>query len=919
MNKKTLICICVFVFVLSVMAGAAAELTNISNQTEGVKTVIYYVPATNNADVMLTAKVVAKAIVARWTGRAETLFGKYNSTKALQTEFKDDTLKSVFSKGTDDGGSQLNAKIMPAGYESAACDIWFIVPQEAQDTFIRNEALIGNCRQLLTNEASLLHVIFIGDSAKSLPADCALGQLAAEGRVDWICMATDFRLQSISPNADSALHNGYYLLASLFGQPVDLAVTPADDSSWIYDLPESSKALVLFDWTDKAGKAEIRDAAGNPCDISEFSFTEKGYAVMSGLQLSRREAGTYSITVTEGSFSTVRVYWYPDLGEIAPAFRLEDVWKRGENEVGLSVGKIIGKQENYIVQFIYEAGNDEAGATTSSPDGYDPDNLSWYKTYLVRKGTEHVSLRPYLRVNMDDGNRILEWTEEKNVRDVQSEGVNVRSDAPAEVTVYASADGKGSKGRKFTWSDFFIYNDEDQPEFSALEVNPPENKGLALGDQPTGFDVKPKEGKDLAESLTVMVKAVLNGEEKTTEVVFTRRNYETLYDEILFTSEQEGKEISAGSQVTVSVEIPEETMNNWRAACKQVSALPKPETLRFYCALDGEEDGEGSLITGEEAEPSRTVTVPVLTKGGKVNIQARILAEDGETVIAGKPVSVTVRNDAPEYSAREEMKQKVCLKGFPWGYQKEESLLKACFGTDVPFDLYEDREDNLTSVTFTVENLQGLELPDYGNVTGDSWTYEVQNREDPVEISVTEPGDHVIKVTASDGVNQSEPYEAKVKVYSEVLQYVSYAVAGLAALLLLVVIALIIRYASKPSFENIRIRCYASSDEDQETSTELMGKSDSVSMQNFKKKGVLLSTLLILCRQPGLGKEYAKVAEDITVVPAKHNGISILYGKEAMKTIGRHEKRENVAQGDQSRMRIGNVYILIRNEGSDDA
>ena len=180
-------------------------------------------------------------------------------------------------------------------------------------------------------------------------------------------------------------------------------------------------------------------------------------------------------------------------------------------------------------------------------------------------------------------------------------------------------------------------------------------------------------------------------------------------------------------------------------------------------------------------------------------------------------------------------------------------------------------------------------------------------------IAATEPGTHVIRLSASDGVNTSEVKEITVKVYSEVLKYVSYAVAGLAAFLLLLFIILLIRYISKPSYDNIYVRCFSSSDEDQKRAAEIMEKSDPVLMSNFKKKGVLLSTLLILFRQPVLNKEYRQVANDIIVYPAKHNGLSIRFGKGAMKTVGRHEKRETVEQGGSYRMRIGNISILIEN------
>ena len=911
MIKKTLLCFFAFLLALSVAAVSFAELETGNEQTDGIGTIIYYVPATRDTTEVLTARCVARAVASRWEDRPEILCGKYSSTKALQPAVKGDAMKTVFASGKDTGDGQLNKNNKPADYENKAYDVWFIVPGEATGNFINNTALMEDCRQLLVNESSLMHFVFISDASQDISPDSPLGALAAEGRADWIFVGTDFTAASPASAGDGALHTGSYFIAALYGRPLDLPAVTDDSATWSFELPESSKALVLADWNGSAGTATIKNAAGNEPQFSTLSLIEQNYTTRSGMMLEKVEAGTYTVSITNGTANSVRVYWYPDLSQIMPELRTEETWRRGENEITLSMKKIIGKPENYTVQFAYQDSEDKGSATTLFVE-YNAEENCWVKKVSVGKDTEHVYVTPYIRLNMADGNRAWDWSEECRTIDVESEGISVRSSAPAEVTVYTdNANGAGGS-IEYKWKSFFQYNAQDDAEFSFKTAEVEGKPGITCKEMNdgSGIRISAKPGEGLADSLTVTVSGTVNGETKQHEIVFSRRDVTALYDGIVFTF---GEEVKAGEQVTVNAEIPEDIQADWKQACKQLPSLPDPETLLFICTPEGADSAEGIPLKGEILSAQTTLDIPVLTKPGKAVFNAEIKTEDMEKALVSKKIDINVRNEVPEFVSDKEIAKEVCLTGFPWAYQKVDNLLKVYLGTDTLFDLYQDREDNLTAVKVTIENIRGLELPEYGEVSGDTWTFEVANPDDTVIIAATEPGEHKIRVSASDGINESEPFEGTISVYSEVLRYVSFAVAGLAALLLLLIIILIIRYISKPSYENIYLRCYSSSDEDQEHCAELLEKTEPVPMAGFRKKGVLMSTMLILFRQPVLSKEYRAVADDIAVFPGKSNALVIRFGKEAMKTIGRHEKKEKVEQGANYRMRIGNIYILIEN------
>ncbi len=198
---------------------------------------------------------------------------------------------------------------------------------------------------------------------------------------------------------------------------------------------------------------------------------------------------------------------------------------------------------------------------------------------------------------------------------------------------------------------------------------------------------------------------------------------------------------------------------------------------------------------------------------------------------------------------------------------------------------------------------------------GNTWTFVLTKDQPrvPVKILVSDPAEYTITLTADDGANEPVKQAVQVKIVSRWLEIGKIAALALAGLLLALAVFLTIRQIRKPKFDNVKIRCLLWSEENQERAKEVLNKSKPVSMAHFGKKPATLSNALIMTRQTALTPELAEIADDITLLPTKHDELSIVFGKKAMAAIGRQEKKEFLAQGNSYRIRLGDQYLLIDN------
>ena len=962
MIRKLLLWLCVFALVLSSAAVSAAEIV-LPNEAPGMRTVIYYVPSIKNDNdpEIKTASCAAQAILSRWNARLNPVWQKYNSTNPLQATGG----RTIFTKGNDDGKSEINNRALPDNYENVPYDIWFIVHENAAANFMANEKLAAQFREkLLLNPDSRLHVVFITGTELTVPDSSPLGQLAAEGRADWSLLTADFRAE----NGVDTLHNASYFMANLYGRPVDLAVSQTEGTQeYTFDVPEDTNALVVIRWNGAAGQAVFTDGAGNqvPTDSQESAF-ERDYASYTGTMIGRVDAGARRVTINSSEALSVQAYWYPNLNDIQPGLDLGEThaWERGTNDLVLKVARLIGRPEQYTVFFKYwDKEADRENPKTIYPEGgFDEAKSCWKRPIDVTdESIQFVAVTPTVQLRTADGNLIWAWTGEEQKINVQSAGIQVNQNHPDEIIIYTDRENGKAGSITYNWKkqEFFLFNENEKWDIQAQVED--ENAGIEVVPTAKGFTVTPKEGETPGGTVRLSGKVTdALGQEYTDEctVTFYVADVADLAGNIgvLFTGENDI--FNAGDSLNVQASLSADLLEQWGEACRQLPDFPAAETLALSAALGNDAPEEGTPLTAEEnGDLYASVDVAISTeqKAGETKLTAWIRTGDGSRELSKISWPLEVKNDSPvifagterqknpegtdpsaeaetvalsenlqKYRKADEEKAetiKIRMEGAPlnfgfWifhGYDRVENLLETMFGSDEPFFLFSDDLGNLSEVEISVDRSEGLELPDYFENKAGVWTYSVTNEEDHVIIPVLEPGEYTVTLKANDGASDSEAYVYKVQVYSSFLRIVSYAALGLAAFLLLLTLFLVIRQIRKPSFESIRVRCFVSSDEDQDNQRELLEKSNPVPMQNFAKKGVPLTTLLILSRQPALPAEYASVTEDIMVYPTKHKDLSLQFGKDAMKTIGRHEKKELLPLGGSFRMRIGSEYIMIEN------
>ena len=896
--KKLLLYACALVLALLPVMTAGADLIHLNGDATKNGIYIYYIPATRDISRITTAKYIALSIDASQPDTPAS-YGKYNGKSFNK-------LSEVFANGNSDGAGAINARLIPERPESQVCDYWFIVPEEAISNFIHNSELMNQCRNLLANEESRAHVVLISDRAVAVPDDSALGALCAEGKTDRIQVSSVFSVTELPSSSyeDRDIHTGNFFIAALFGQPADIPYTLSEDGmTRTFTMPETGKAFVLARSLNEAGNIECVDATGNPCEKKVYEISLPKDVAYTGTLLPKLAGGSeYSVTCQSGAIDSISIYWYPNLSEIKPEVVQGGPWSRGENSIDLTLGNDLGRPEDFIVQFDYQV-NDGSAAQVSAE--YDAERKLWAKLLTADTSTETITVDPSVRLQMKDGNKIWEWHGEKVVFDVISEGVKKSSQAPENLTLWYDPAGKAYGKAGFAWSDFFTYNPEDHPEFS-FEL--PGETCVSCEKTENGIALAVSEGEELPESCTIRLIATLPNESAEHNLEIRRADIAEIWNAVVISADKEEKDVPVGEngEIRVSAEAAPENLKQLQEAIAQNVIPFSTDSLILACGSDALGEQTAPLTVNEENGDMKaevTIGIPENTAAGSSSVHAEIRVAEQETVLTGKDISFKIVNNPPEMIQPQAMDDEIRMDGFPWAYTKEENLLVKVFGTNKLFDLFRDPETDLVSATVKVNNALQEEI----------FSDTVHNAEDQTEIAISEPGEYEIILTAYDGVNESEPHVQKIRVYSIIMRIVSYAAAALAAILLILAIILIIRQIRKPSFEGISVRAFVSSDEDENTAIEVLSKCKPVPLADFKKSKVSLTTILLLCRQPELNSENMAAANDITLLPTKHSEISILFGKEAQKLIGRSEKKELLAKGNMYRVRMGNTYIEIEN------
>ncbi len=909
--KRLLGWLCAFLLALMPILSVQGEEIAAADQAEHLA--VFYLHATKDADLIKTAKYVICALDANKGTRDLVIDRVDDGRKRLVFQKADsaslDSLINKKDKLSDGTGTIQNADLLKQ-LSKAAYDIWMVVPQEACKNLAENQEMMDQFGQLLENTASRIHLVLIGNDLKEPGGKTALAQLAAAypGRVEWIRISSDFLAQNREVNADGTVHTGDYFLASFFGKPVDLLPEQKDEGSWEITLPESGNIYVLQRHTGEGSDPAVTDGQGNPRQVQQgislvYPSKKNDETCFTGSLVTQLPAGSYELS---GCTGEVKVYWYPNLENLQPVFDMgEETWQWGEQKASLSIGNALYRPEDFYV--IFATGINDNPSVDNIP-AYNPETGAWELEIEAKEEVKKVTITPQATLRMKDGNQVWSWKGSSETRNLESAGSTVRESAPTEETLYFM-DGTGAALTR-NWNEFFDYNTYEEQEFSA-KADDKAAGSITIHPEKDGFTMEAVPGMPGEGIVT------LQCGETTYELKVVCKNARDIFTGIELPDNTDPTNVRAGKNVEFSARIPEATRREWQAASSQLAGFPDVESLKLRITGEGlAGEAEEQAFTEDKGDLSATVAVsiPDNCPDGEFQLSCQVVDTKGNPVEAAvTSLAVRVRNTIPHAVKALAEKTDISLEGMPGKYEAKDFLAEA-LGTGNPFELFADEETGIREITVSVSNPAGLKVNDESlEETGEAWETVLSDPKAIQVIMADNIGDHVLTLTASDGVNQSEPISIKVHVYSQMLRIAMYAAAGLAALLLLLVLILVIRRIRKPKFGDIQLRCLASSDENAERSREIMNRCPLVSMEQYGKDPVSLTDLLILSRQPDLGTEATEATDDITLLPTKYGEVNVLFGKKAMERIGRHEKRDLIKQDDEKpyRLRIDNYYIQI--------
>ena len=640
------------------------------------------------------------------------------------------------------------------------------------------------------------------------------------------------------------------------------------------------------------------------------------------------KAGSYYVSVTENSPElSIKGYFFPT-SEIRADLVIPEHFYRGQNTVKMTIAEPFNKLQGYDCQLKEEMGENQSSEMLTFNRG--EKDGEWKIELTIPENVQTLTLTPSIKLWMEDGNLAWSWQGESRTVEIQNQGISVKEDRLANLDLYYKVGNVPSYHAD--WSDFFSYNILDKPELKVLfsDETPDEIKNVwQIESNPEkteeGFTLTFK-GNNTADTesdnqLRDFTIKICCGDEETSLSIHLINAENQLKNAILFTPEII-QDVAVGDNIKIesSISINE---TEWENARKELPDLPSLSDLQFTVTLsesDKEEketdiSDQSSFIRNTESnEEKQTATVeleiPKDWEGGVRYLKYRVQDEQ-ENIIwkESDQIQVTIINQAPHWIGTLDSTKNITIDGTP-GQYKEINIVSEVFGTENLISLFEDPETETKSPESVT-----LKISKTGS-DSESGSYTYSSKDAP-QIPVNEPGEYKLTVTASDGVNESEPVEITVHVNSSFTRMILFAGGGLLLILIALTVILIIRQKRKPAFDDIRIKTVITNDSDAEHREEMLNKSKSIAMRRYQKQSVSLNTILILSHQPEISPKVTEVLKDISVEPYRYGEIRIVFGKKAAIAVGRQSNQERVAQGNVFRFRIENSYVQIENSQDD--
>lgn len=866
---------------------------------------------TQDAGEFRTAQYVVNARTARGS-RESISFANIN----LQRLYDPDRMAEAIKTGKSWDGelsSKVKSNVLDAiSGGNTETDLWLLIPGDTVSTVFQQQELFSWIMDTLGGGKCYMHFMLIGDRAE-MPEGAAKGLQPYADRFEVTALVSDFLQSTVQPNAGER-HTGDYFIASLYGKPVDLPLTKNKAGENTFTLPEDGQVFLLA----RNGSVQaVKNGQGydvgfeNPQAL-EIRGPEKKDPGFSGRMTEKIPAGKYTIGTAEKSADSsaeFKAYWYPDMTGLTVSAVLPDPFLHGENTVRFTLPKDYGRLSDIAVDYRCSFNGEETGPATyaeySKEDG-------WTAALQADATKNRIRIIPSARLNMKDGNLIFRITGEAAEREIQNQAPVLSAEIPEKLTLYLDPIQNKQGTLRFRWDEIFTYNPADAPHQFAAAAEPEET--VQIRQEGDGFTLAATaETGDAPAVLTVSCDETLQA-----RIEIDCRDLEKLAAELVqVKSEQQGTTLKPGQEAVLSVEADPALAEALKGAAAQGLSVPGLESMKAAASLNGQEKQIGLAEPGEkklifpaenEAAGERTISYQVISEtGGETG------ADGNRRVWKEGTVTFTLQNNPPVLTGTVEKEVSVPLQGM-FGKTEPADLLESVLGTANPGTLFTDDETKgPLTVTLVIKGLAGLETEGEIPKTGEDQATFIFGEEKPGRILLTAPGTHTLTLTASDGVNESESAEVTVKAYSLFIHYLAAGGLILGALLAVLILILAIRQARKPSFSNIRIRCLVTSDEDQERCRELLGKGTLVSLTNFGKKPVPLPAALILTGQPPLSDHGQEIAQDIVLMPARYDEAVLAFGKEAVKLLGRREKKERIAQGNIFRIRLDGTWLYIEN------
>ena len=672
-------------------------------------------------------------------------------------------------------------------------------------------------------------------------------------------------------------------------------------------------AVAVCSGVEHATELVIRDEANNPVQAGNVAVAKRknGTAAYYGAYSENAlNKGLYRIFGDPATAPSIKVYWYPSFETIQPMVETNDFWQLGDNPVRLSLQNMLGQAGQYTVQINIE--NKEAPVSLI----YQEEENRWTKEYEVRAG-ETIAFIPRVSLYMKDGNQAWSWIGDPVTREIITGQVRVKTEAVKEATLYYW--DQQITAFRGSWNQYFQYNPLDIHEKGISLSEEAVQAGWVSESTEEGFSIRLNSETVQAEGMKqpTSFTATLSFGEKQHPITIVVKDAKQLFGDAISIRMPAERTFRVGQQIDIEASVSEigEEWDAVKAQLEGETELPDITQLTLVVSIQSDEEKKADISKGEDIteigdNQVRTATISLPLKkewhSAKASITAEVRDAAGGVWKTAEIKDLQIENKKPIEKQDNQYAREIMLEGLPGQYQPV-SLLGSVMGDQRLIDLFEDPEGALQSVSLTITPAENITLNEAPVM---EQPIKIDGKSQP-DIQVISPGNYLITMIATDGVNESEPVTITVSIKSSFMRLITIIGIALAAAILITVIVLIIIQKRKPSFGDVQIRCLLS--EKPASGSEMLQKGRVIPMKSFQKKGVPFSTLMVLGRQPEASSTVTDILDDIMVYPYHYDNIKIVFGKKAMEKIGRQDNQEKVEPGNIIRFRIENTYFQIEN------